>query len=121
MTHTENPSWVALTRGTIEARSRTYDAPPSTTPLTHEQATQRLAFEVNRSLASGATVEYATDTTAVLLHGRRPNHLLHALLTLITFGIWLIVWLALALIAKPARVLLTVDHCGNLTREHIRQ
>lgn len=117
----DNPSWIALTRGTVEARSRSYGAPRSTTPVTPEHAAQLLTAEVQRSIMQGATVEYTTDTTAVLQYRSSTNHLVHAVLTLLTFGFWLIVWLVALVIAKPSRVMLTVDECGNISREHIRR
>ena len=60
--------------------------------VTRDVAAALLTAELQRSVAAGARVEYAIDTTAALTYGRRPNHVLHLLLTLLTFGLWIIVW-----------------------------
>jgi hypothetical protein len=110
-----SPMWVALTRGTVEARSRSY-APTRTEPVTRDQAAALLAAEVQRAVAAGGRVEHATDLTAVIVHGQRPSHVLHLLLSVVTAGLWLVVWLLAAVTNRPVRVLLAVDECGNITR-----
>jgi len=120
MTLSENPTWVALTRGTIEARSRLNTPPLRTAPVTREHAGALLTAAVQRDIAAGARVEHAGDATVVLTYGRRPNHVLHLLLTVLTFGLWAVVWAVLAFgglsSARPSRVMLTVDPHGNITR-----
>ena len=120
MTLSENPTWVALTRGTIEARSRLNTPPLRTEPVTREHAGALLTAAVQRDIAAGAQVEHVGDATVVLTYGRRPNHVLHLLLTLLTFGLWAVVWAVLAFgglsSARPSRVMLTVDPYGNITR-----
>jgi len=44
---------------------------------------------------------YATANT--------PNHILHLLLTLVTFGVWLVVWIALTVMPKSYRC----PQCGQ--------
>jgi len=41
-----------------------------------------------------------------------PSHGLHLLITVLTFGFWLWVWLAVILLPKPWRC----SHCGSMTR-----
>jgi len=124
MTLADSPAWIALTRGTIEARSRSYTPVVRTEPITREVAVALLTTEVQRVIAAGGRVEYATDTTAVLTFaGRtRPNHVLHLLLSVFTFGAWLLVWVVLTFamaIDRPSRVMLTVDPYGNITRTSV--
>src|SRR5215213_3933269 len=45
----------------------------------------------------GARVDSRSDSEAVLVQGRRPNHVLHLLLTIVTFGVWLFVWIGVAI------------------------
>jgi len=45
---------------------------------------------VANELASGAELESQAGMNAVLLKGKKVNHVLHAILSLITAGIWLI-------------------------------
>jgi len=40
------------------------------------------------------------------------NHVLHALLSLLTFGLWLFAWLLVVISSHPRRFLVTVDACG---------
>lgn len=45
----------------------------------------------------------------------RPNHVLHLLLTLVTFGLWAIVWVVLAIDSRPERRhLVSVDEAGRV-------
>lgn len=52
------------------------------------------------------------DYTAVMVKGRRVNHILHLILTLVTFGLWAIVWLILALTTGETRRTVRVDDAG---------
>jgi hypothetical protein len=45
--------------------------------------------------------------------GRRPNHVLHLILTLVTFGLWAIVWLVLALAMGEKRRLIVPNGAGG--------
>jgi hypothetical protein len=48
----------------------------------------------------------------VTMHlGQKPNHLLHLILSLITVGLWLIIWAILSAFAKYQCSL-----CGNIRR-----
>ncbi len=80
MTLKDSPAWIALTQGTIEARSRSC-TPVRTEPVTREVASALLTVAVQREIAAGGRVEHASDTTAVLAHGARLNHVLHLLLS----------------------------------------
>ena len=40
-------------------------------------------------------MESQTDYTALIRFGKPINHVLHLILTLVTFGLWGIVWLAM--------------------------
>ena len=44
----------------------------------------------------------------VLAEKQRPSHVLHLILTLLTAGLWLIVWLLLSLPSTPR-----CPHCGS--------
>lgn len=60
----------------------------------------------------GYRVESQTDIQAVIVRGRRPNHLLHLILTVLTLGAWGIVWLCLAIFGGETRRTLSVDADG---------
>ena len=73
-----------------------------------------LARAIAQHVAMGKRVESQTDTTAILVWGKKPNHILHAILTLLLLGIWLIVWIILAITSKEHRLQLLVDEYGQL-------
>jgi hypothetical protein len=64
-------------------------------------------------------VESQTDYTAIVRFEKPVNHVLHLILTLVTFGLWGIVWLVLSIVAASTRktVSLTVDEYGQVLRE----
>jgi hypothetical protein len=52
-------------------------------------------FTINQ-VSQGWRVNAQTENTVVLEYGKKPNHILHFLLCIPTFGLWLIVWIILA-------------------------
>jgi hypothetical protein len=72
-----------------------------------------LARQIATMVAQGRRVESQSDYQAVLVKGHRPNHVLHLILTIITVGLWGIVWLALVLFGGEKREMVTVDDWGN--------
>lgn len=85
-----------------------------TSKLRHRRSALERA--VATELAQGARLESQTGYKAVLLYGGKVNHVLHAILSLLTAGIWLIVWLVLVLSNKPRRVVLSIDESGGIQR-----
>ena len=85
---------------------------------TTEEQKQLLARQIGRSVAQGRRVESQGDFQAVLVRGRRPNHILHLILTLCTFWImggWAWIWIALAVFGGEKREVVMVDEYGNVT------
>lgn len=76
---------------------------------------RRLAHHVASAVANGRRVETQSDFQAVLVRGHRPNHVLHLILSLVTFGLWVPVWLVLTVAGGEKRELLSVDEFGNCT------
>lgn len=73
-----------------------------------------LARTVTNEVARGWRVESQSDYQAVLLKGKRTSHGLHLFLSIITAGIWLIVWaLMVFVINKERREVVAVDDYGN--------
>lgn len=70
--------------------------------------------QVSMMAAQGMRVESQSDFQAILVKGKRVNHVLHLILTIITFGIWGIVWLALHLLGGETRQIVSVDEFGNI-------
>jgi hypothetical protein len=71
-----------------------------------------LDARIARELAGGAMLESQAGYNAVLIKGKKVNHILHLILSLITAGIWLIVWLVLVITNKRQRIVLFVNEEG---------
>lgn len=89
--------------------------PPSVASPEHRKAA--LAQAVAREVAAGARVESQAEYQAILVRGKRPNHVLHLILTLITFFLWAPVWIVLAIVGRERRIILNVDEYGQTLRQ----
>ena len=89
---------------------------PATDPMTMPEDERRraLAQAVVRAVAEGWRVESQTNEMAVLVRGRRPNHILHVILSVITLGVWLLIWALVGLLGGEKRRTITVDEYGNV-------
>jgi hypothetical protein len=70
-----------------------------------------LPDQVERLIIKGWRVESQTEETAVMIKGESPEHMLHFVLTVLTFGFWAIVWIFLAIFKQEDRMVLTAP--GN--------
>lgn len=84
--------------------------------ITEEQRTLILNNTVAAEVGSGARVESQSDYQAVVVKGKRPNHVLHLLLSVVTVGLWLPVWIVLAIVKHERRTVIRVDQRGNVQR-----
>lgn len=80
---------------------------------------QQLANAVQLEVSRGARVESQGPFNAVLRRGKGTNHVLHLILSVLTFGLWLFVWGLLAIINKSGQgtTMLSVDMFGNVLRQ----
>ena len=92
------------------------DAPQRKTP---DERKAMLARHIASRLAQGRRVESQADYQAVLVRGRRPNHVLHLVLTIVTFGFWAIVWLALWIFGGEKREMIETDEWGNVSMQEL--
>lgn len=83
------------------------------------QRRETLQRELANVIAGGSRVESQSDTAAVVVKGRRINHLLHFFVGIFTLGTWWLVWIALALFAGERRHSITVDEYANITRKKV--
>lgn len=81
---------------------------------------QALAMAVGDLVAQGRRVEWHADFQAVLVHGRRPSHLLHLILMLMT-ALWALVWLAVTLLGGERREMVAVDEWGNISMAPVQE
>ena len=93
----------------------TIEAPPTTATST-EQRRAILASHVAAQVRKGWRVESQTDYQATLAKGHRPNHILHLILSIVTVGIWALVWILVALTSREKRMSISVDEFGNVMR-----
>lgn len=85
------------------------------TPLTDDQRKEMLAKRMQSFTGNGYRVESQTDFSVTFVKGRRPNHLLHLILSVLTLGLWLFVWIGVAIMAGEKRRVLTIDAYGRIT------
>lgn len=50
-----------------------------------------------------------------MVQGHRLNHILHLILSLLTLGIWMIVWVAMGIFGGEKREVINVDDWGTPT------
>ncbi|MGH2802397.1 MAG: hypothetical protein ACRDL4_05025 [Thermoleophilaceae bacterium] len=84
----------------------------TTTKKSSEERKALLARAVSNQVREGWRVESQMDYQAVLVKGSRPNHILHLILTLVTLGVWGIVWIAVALLGGEKRSVIEIDEYG---------
>jgi hypothetical protein len=84
-------------------------------PVTEERRHRALALAVEDQVAAQGAFVILEGPSGVVLAYRRPvAHLFHAVMTLLTGGLWIVVWLALALGRREDRVRLEADQWGNV-------
>jgi hypothetical protein len=100
------------TQGTV-LEAPTPEAPTYPEKKGAEARKALLAQAVANEVRQGWRVESQTDFQAVMVQGHRPNHLLHLLLTIFTFGLWGFVWIAVVAIGGEKREVIAIDEYGN--------
>lgn len=91
--------------------------PVSSTPMSEERRAQRLQEVVMLEQGRGANLINSASLEAVMSSGRRVNHVLHLILSILTLGTWaLLVWLPLSLFGGEKRYTLRVDEYGCVRR-----
>jgi hypothetical protein len=58
-----------------------------------------------------------SDYDAVVVKGKRTNHVFHLILSVVTMGFWLPVWLIVAVLKQEQKYLLTMDGHGNVSTQ----
>lgn len=80
-----------------------------------ESRQRALALAVEDEVATNsATVIFDGPNGVVLAYHRRVSHFLHAFMTVVTGGLWAVVWLVVALGRREDRVRLETDSWGNV-------
>ena len=82
--------------------------------VSQEDRTAALERYVAQAGRQGWRVQSMSANQAQLLKGKPTNHILHLILSIITLGLWLIVWLGVVIFAGQKERLVTVDQLGNV-------
>lgn len=68
----------------------------------------------------GYRVETRSEFQATVVRGKPPSHILHLLLSLVTLGLWLVVWALVAMGPGEERFVVSVDERGYVTGTRVR-
>jgi len=82
-----------------------------------EQRKKLLERFATTEIARGSRLISQTDESVVLEYGKRPNHILHLLLSIVTLGFWLLVWLILAFSMNIKRKTYTINEYGVIREQ----
>jgi hypothetical protein len=78
-----------------------------------------LAQAVHTETANGRRIESQTATHATLAKGKNVNHIVHGVITVLTGGLWAVVWIPTWLINKRKVLQMSVDEYGNVSRNEV--
>lgn len=67
-----------------------------------------------RQARNGWRVTSQSATQATLVKGKPTNHILHLILTIITLGLWAIVWICVAIFGGEKHEVITVQPDGQV-------
>ncbi len=97
---------------------RTSDAQRKISP---ERRKELLAQSIANQLSAPGKwrVESQTDYYAIVVGGKPVNHILHLILTVLTLGFWVIVWIVMAFAGGEKRYKISVDEYGNGTNQKL--
>ena len=84
----------------------------------HEERREIFKKFVDEQVVRGGKIEREDEYSAVIQFGGKPNHILHLLLSLVTFGLWLIVWFFIAISSKNYRILYSIDSKGVVSESN---
>lgn len=72
------------------------------------------------AVAKGWGIESQGQYHAVIVQGERVNHLLHLILSIITVGLWIIVWL-IVISGGQERMMIYVDEQGEVSVTEVKR
>lgn len=78
-----------------------------------EKRKEVLSRQIQTAVAKGGRIESQSDTVAIVVTGKKVNHLLHFIIGIFTLGFWWIVWIILAISGGEKRQMITVDEFGR--------
>jgi hypothetical protein len=94
--------------------------PPPLARKSVEERKAALAQAIQSEVVQGGRIESQSDFQAVIVFGKPVNHILHLILTVLTCGIWGVVWLGMLIWGGENRVMVSIDDYGNVLRQKIK-
>lgn len=94
-------------------------APAATITQSPELREEALDRALQRQVAQGWRIEGRSAFQAVIAKGNRLNNTRHLILTIITVGLWGIVWLVLAIFGGIKRRVIIADEYGNIVDDKL--
>lgn len=82
--------------------------------LAADERKAALARSVAQHVRKGWSVQSQTDYQAVLVKGARVSHGLHLFLSLITLGLWFVVWAIIWFVNREQHCVIDVDPYGHV-------
>ena len=92
----------------------------STTERSDSERKSILEKQIIFYASAGWSLETQTEFAAVMSSGKRLNHILHLLLSVVTLGFWLIIWLFLLMVNRITKKTIRVDKFGNTSIQNRR-
>jgi hypothetical protein len=81
--------------------------------ITEAEKASKLALAVATEASAGWRVESQSTIQAVLVRGKSINNTLHIILSVVTFGGWLIVYIPIYLVNRRKVKIIRIDDFGN--------
>jgi hypothetical protein len=92
----------------------------STTERSDSERKSILEKQIIFYASAGWSLETQTEFAAVMSSGKRLNHILHLLLSVVTLGFWLIIWFFLLMVNRITKKTISIDRFGNISIENRR-
>ena len=67
------------------------------------------------AISKGWIIESQGQYHAVIVDGEKINHVLHLLVSVITVGLWIVVWIVLAVFGGQQRLMIYVNEQGEVS------
>jgi hypothetical protein len=93
--------------------------PQSAIAVSADQRQALLSQHIQMAVARGGRVQHADAYSATIVYGKPVNHLLHAILAFFLIGLWLFVWVPLAIFGGEKRELIRVDDFGRVSTQKV--
>jgi hypothetical protein len=108
--------WLLTTKRLADVDARSYSQRMSrmtaTPPGPSAEQRRALLDQTAAQYASwGYRVESQSEFQVTIVKG--TNHILHLILTILTLGIWAIIWIALVLFRRRRKKVITIDPFGG--------